>query len=230
MRDVERHTNASRGLCTPLSDAEVRVIKEIIKHPSRRDTAKTLGMSELTVKSHLGHIYARLGVTDVVGMIAVAFAIGVIDKDDVGQAVTTAPMDDLQSVNVYWLPPELQMTVRQGPRKVVDTAKTASYTKVGTIELNGVCVVRLNNIRVKRFQRVGSNDVIVKLIGGVHGSHPELRRHLGKAWLSRIVINRVSVLAGHQVTASTDVDVDGRSPRQTYLSLTWVEEAGVKTR
>jgi DNA-binding CsgD family transcriptional regulator len=45
-----------------LSPREVEVLRELVSGARNNDIARTLGISERTVKSHLGSIYQKLGV------------------------------------------------------------------------------------------------------------------------------------------------------------------------
>lgn len=55
-----------------LTDREVEVLRHAARDLSRREIAETLVVSESTVRSHIEHIYAKLGVSTRVG--AVMFA------------------------------------------------------------------------------------------------------------------------------------------------------------
>lgn len=60
----------------PLSQRELEVLELIAKGSTNRDTAKQLFISEATVKTHLLHVYAKLGVNDRAAAVATAFSLG----------------------------------------------------------------------------------------------------------------------------------------------------------
>jgi DNA-binding NarL/FixJ family response regulator len=62
----------------PLSQREVEVIGLIARGSTNRETAKHLFISEATVKTHLLHIYGKLGVKDRAAAVAVAFERGLL--------------------------------------------------------------------------------------------------------------------------------------------------------
>jgi DNA-binding NarL/FixJ family response regulator len=66
----------------PLSRRELEVLALIANGRSNREAAATLFISEATVKTHLLHIYAKLGVSDRAAAVAVAFQRGLIGSDD----------------------------------------------------------------------------------------------------------------------------------------------------
>ena len=61
-----------------LSDREHEVLSLIAKGASNRDAAARLSISEATVKTHLLHIYAKLGVSDRAAAVAEAFNRGLL--------------------------------------------------------------------------------------------------------------------------------------------------------
>lgn len=61
-----------------LSRREVEVIKHVADGRSNRDIGETMGLSALTVKSHLARIARKLGTGDRAGMVAVSLRNGII--------------------------------------------------------------------------------------------------------------------------------------------------------
>lgn len=59
-----------------LSDRELEVLRLVASGSNNRDTAQQLFISEATVKSHLLHIYLKLGVNDRAAAVATAFTRG----------------------------------------------------------------------------------------------------------------------------------------------------------
>ena len=62
----------------PLSSRELEVLALIARGCTNRDAAGRLFISEATVKTHLLHIYAKLGVNDRAAAVATAFARGLL--------------------------------------------------------------------------------------------------------------------------------------------------------
>ncbi|MET0695289.1 MAG: response regulator transcription factor [Propionibacteriaceae bacterium] len=60
----------------PLSERELQVLELIAGGSNNREAAKQLFISEATVKTHLLHVYAKLGVNDRAAAVATAFARG----------------------------------------------------------------------------------------------------------------------------------------------------------
>jgi DNA-binding NarL/FixJ family response regulator len=60
----------------PLSQRELEVLELIARGSTNRDAAKALFISEATVKTHLLHVYAKLGVNDRAAAVATAFSRG----------------------------------------------------------------------------------------------------------------------------------------------------------
>ncbi|WP_181771435.1 response regulator [Amycolatopsis pittospori] len=60
----------------PLSQRELEVLELIAKGSTNREAAKRLFISEATVKTHLLHVYAKLGVNDRAAAVAAAFSQG----------------------------------------------------------------------------------------------------------------------------------------------------------
>ena len=64
----------------PLSNRELDVLALVARGTSNRDTATRLFISEATVKTHLLHIYANLGVNDRAAAVAVGFERGLLPR------------------------------------------------------------------------------------------------------------------------------------------------------
>ncbi len=62
----------------PLSQRELEVLTLISRGSTNRDAASKLFISEATVKTHLLHIYAKLGVNDRAAAVAAAFEQGLL--------------------------------------------------------------------------------------------------------------------------------------------------------
>jgi DNA-binding CsgD family transcriptional regulator len=61
-----------------LSPRELEVLSLVATGSANRETAARLFISEATVKTHLLHIYAKLGVTDRAAAVAEAFNRGLL--------------------------------------------------------------------------------------------------------------------------------------------------------
>jgi DNA-binding NarL/FixJ family response regulator len=64
----------------PLSHRELDVLALVARGTSNRDTATRLFISEATVKTHLLHIYAKLGVNDRAAAVATGFERGLLPR------------------------------------------------------------------------------------------------------------------------------------------------------
>ncbi|MBM9463934.1 response regulator transcription factor [Aeromicrobium sp. YIM 150415] len=62
-----------RADTTELSDREGEVLRLVARGRSNREIARTLFVSEATVKTHLTHVYEKLGVGDRAAAVAVAY-------------------------------------------------------------------------------------------------------------------------------------------------------------
>jgi len=62
----------------PISQRELEVLELVAQGTSNRDAAACLFISEATVKTHLTHIYAKLGVGDRAAAVAEAFNRGLL--------------------------------------------------------------------------------------------------------------------------------------------------------
>ncbi|GLY95968.1 response regulator transcription factor [Actinoplanes sp. NBRC 103695] len=65
----------------PLSQRELEVLTLISQGCNNRETAQRLFISEATVKTHLLHLYAKLGVRDRAAAVAAAFERGLLGRD-----------------------------------------------------------------------------------------------------------------------------------------------------
>jgi DNA-binding NarL/FixJ family response regulator len=68
----------------PLSDRELDVLALIARGCSNRETAATLYISEATVKTHLLHLYGKLGVSDRAAAVAVGYERGLLPRSASG--------------------------------------------------------------------------------------------------------------------------------------------------
>jgi DNA-binding NarL/FixJ family response regulator len=64
----------------PLSNRELDVLALVARGTSNRDTAALLFISEATVKTHLLHIYVKLGVNDRAAAVATGFERGLLPR------------------------------------------------------------------------------------------------------------------------------------------------------
>ena len=62
----------------PLSQRELEVLRLVAQGAGNREAAARLFISEATVKTHLMHIYAKLGVNDRAAAVAAAFDRGLL--------------------------------------------------------------------------------------------------------------------------------------------------------
>ena len=62
----------------PLSARELDVLRLVARGATNRDAAAQLFISEATVKTHLLHIYAKLGVNDRAAAVAMAYETGLL--------------------------------------------------------------------------------------------------------------------------------------------------------
>jgi ATP/maltotriose-dependent transcriptional regulator MalT len=65
-------------MAEPLSDREVEVLGLIAQGCTNREAAAKLFISEATVKTHLVHVYTKLGVKDRAAAVAVAYERGLL--------------------------------------------------------------------------------------------------------------------------------------------------------
>jgi DNA-binding NarL/FixJ family response regulator len=64
----------------PLSPRELEVLALIAKGATNREAAQRLFISEATVKTHLIHVYAKLGVSDRAAAVAAAYERGLLGR------------------------------------------------------------------------------------------------------------------------------------------------------
>jgi DNA-binding NarL/FixJ family response regulator len=67
-----------RAPCRELSAREIEVLRLVADGRSNKAIGQTMGLSALTVKSHLARIARKLGTGDRAGMVAVAMRGGII--------------------------------------------------------------------------------------------------------------------------------------------------------
>ncbi len=65
---------------TPLSPRELEVLRLIARGATNREAAKQLFISEATVKTHLIHVYAKLGVNDRAAAVAAGYERGLLGR------------------------------------------------------------------------------------------------------------------------------------------------------
>jgi DNA-binding NarL/FixJ family response regulator len=65
----------------PLSQRELEVLRLVARGGTNREAAARLFISEATVKTHLLHVYAKLGVRDRASAVATAFERGLLGAD-----------------------------------------------------------------------------------------------------------------------------------------------------
>ncbi|GGO62461.1 response regulator [Nonomuraea cavernae] len=70
-----------RAPAEPLSARELEILDLVAQGTTNREVAARLFISEATVKSHLLHIYTKLGVNDRAAAVAVAFRRGLLDLE-----------------------------------------------------------------------------------------------------------------------------------------------------
>lgn len=75
LEPVEEDTAATEGL---LTRKEIEVLARLAEGRSNREIADTLYVTQATVKTHLGHIYAKLSVTNRRDAVARAMALGLL--------------------------------------------------------------------------------------------------------------------------------------------------------
>lgn len=68
-----------------LSDREVEILREVAGGSTNREIAEHLFISEATVKTHLMHIYEKLGVNDRASAVATGYEKGLLNPGDAGR-------------------------------------------------------------------------------------------------------------------------------------------------
>ena len=79
LRPVDARPASSRGAVAQLSSRELEVLSLVANGQSNKDVGEALGLSALTVKSHLARIARKLGTGDRAEMVMVALRAGAID-------------------------------------------------------------------------------------------------------------------------------------------------------
>ena len=74
------HGQVRAPVAEPLSQRELDVLALIARGASNRDAATRLFISEATVKTHVLHIFAKLGVNDRAAAVAVGFERGLLPR------------------------------------------------------------------------------------------------------------------------------------------------------
>ncbi|WP_017572787.1 response regulator [Nocardiopsis halotolerans] len=67
---------------TPLSDRELEILRLIARGSTNREAAACLFISEATVKTHVLHVYGKLGVNDRAAAVAEGFRRGLLTPED----------------------------------------------------------------------------------------------------------------------------------------------------
>jgi DNA-binding CsgD family transcriptional regulator len=62
----------------PLTQRELEVLRLVAKGATNREVARRLFISEASVKAHLLHVYAKLGVNDRAAAVAAAYDRGLL--------------------------------------------------------------------------------------------------------------------------------------------------------
>ena len=78
MASLRNNAAAASRLVEPLSQRELEVLELVAAGSTNREAAAALFISEATVKTHLLHIYAKLGVGDRAAAVAEAFNRGLL--------------------------------------------------------------------------------------------------------------------------------------------------------
>ncbi|MEV4421958.1 response regulator transcription factor [Patulibacter sp. NPDC049589] len=68
----------------PLTDRELEVLTLVARGTTNREAAKALFVSEATIKTHLLHLYAKLGVSDRAAAVAEAYERGLLTPGRLG--------------------------------------------------------------------------------------------------------------------------------------------------
>lgn len=65
-------------LIEALSEREIEVLVQVAQGASNKEIGKSLHITEATVKTHLLHIFGKLGVTDRTAAVMAALELGII--------------------------------------------------------------------------------------------------------------------------------------------------------
>ena len=77
---------AAPSAAEPLSQRELEVLELVAAGSTNREAAARLFISEATVKTHLLHIYAKLGVSDRAAAVAEAYNRGLLTPGSAGRS------------------------------------------------------------------------------------------------------------------------------------------------
>jgi len=81
-KEIAAVPDSSPVVESPLTDRELQVIQLLGEGRSNKETAATLHISDQTVKNHISHIFAKLGVNDRTSAVLMAISNGWIKKTD----------------------------------------------------------------------------------------------------------------------------------------------------
>lgn len=216
--------NDSRNIGETLTRTEVVLLKHLANTGDRTIIAKHLGRSEMTIKSHLRHIYAKLGVNNIARAVAIAIAIGVVRPEEISCNVIN--IDVLKETNKRWLnnggSPSISVIGNDDDTPV--TVKTNPQSKRrARLQFNGLCSVNLVDVGTSEYRVAGM--VEKTLTGALTRVYPDLRAHLGKPWLTMAIVDDYHIGVGRRVTAELRHDVSSPKGSATNLrlSIKWVE-------
>jgi DNA-binding NarL/FixJ family response regulator len=75
---AQDQATATTNLLAPLTDRERQVLVEVAHGRSNAEIAARLYLSDATIKTHVGHILAKLGLRDRVQVVVLAYDIGLV--------------------------------------------------------------------------------------------------------------------------------------------------------